>query len=97
MVSKLEFNTQANCHSSVREEKVFSDRLGLKKCISDELFLRKPPQDILYPKETWSPERGLRQRRDRRTPVRNEATSQAERTSGLGWTRKMKGSARDAK
>lgn len=51
MGSKLEFNIQANCHSSVREEKVYSDRLGLKKCISDELFLRKPLEDILHPKE----------------------------------------------
>lgn len=51
MGSKLDFNTQANCHSSVREEKVFSDRLGLKKCICDELFLGKPLEDILHPKE----------------------------------------------
>lgn len=28
MGSKLEFNIQANCHSSVGEEKGFSDRLG---------------------------------------------------------------------
>lgn len=44
-------NTQASRHSSVREEKVFSDRQGLKKSISDELILTKPLEDVLHPKE----------------------------------------------
>lgn len=45
------FNTQTSRHSSVREEKVLSDRLGVKNSISDELILTKPLEDVLHPKE----------------------------------------------